>query len=274
MQAWSAICTRFASRRALTAAEWEEAIAVLTATGDITDERRQEFILWSDSLGRVDAGRRDREHGFRPGATESTVQGPFYVAGLAVARVRREHRQEPDAGVPASVHGRVLDVSGEPIAGAEVDVWQNGADMLYAVQRPEARGGPPPRALPDPRRRHLRVRGGPSDAVPDPPRRPRRPDARAHRSPPVAPRPHPHDRARARLQDLTTHVFDVNSQYLDSDAVFAVKPSLTREFVERSPDDPERPAGVPEGEWVSLENDIVLAPGEDGGAVVDPGRTA
>ena len=41
----------------------------------------------------------------------------------------------------------------------------------------------------------------------------------------------------------------------------------------RSPDDPERPAGV-EGEWVSLENDIVLAPGHDGGAVVDPGRTA
>ena len=39
------------------------------------------------------------------------------------------------------------------------------------------------------------------------------------------------------------------------------------------PDDPERPAGV-EGEWVSLENDIVLAAGEDGGAVVDPGRTA
>jgi hypothetical protein len=55
--------------------------------------------------------------------------------------------------------------------------------------------------------------------------------------------------------------------------VFAVKPSLLRTFVERSADDPERPPAI-SGEWVSLENDIVLAPGEDGHAVVDPGRTA
>jgi hydroxyquinol 1,2-dioxygenase len=72
---------------------------------------------------------------------------------------------------------------------------------------------------------------------------------------------------------VTTHVFDATSEYLDSDTVFAVKPSLLRTFVERSADDPERPAGV-DGEWVSLENDIVLAPGDGGGAVVDPGRTA
>jgi hypothetical protein len=41
--------------------------------------------------------------------------------------------------------------------------------------------------------------------------------------------------------------------------VFAVKPSLIRTFRERSADDPERPAAVA-GVWVSLENDIVLAP--------------
>jgi hydroxyquinol 1,2-dioxygenase len=73
---------------------------------------------------------------------------------------------------------------------------------------------------------------------------------------------------------VTTHVFDATSEYLDSDTVFAVKPSLLRTFVERTSDDPERPAAVPEGEWVSLENDIVLAPGDDDGAVADPGRTA
>ena len=58
---------------------------------------------------------------------------------------------------------------------------------------------------------------------------------------------------------VATHIFDRESEYLDSDAVFAVKPSLLRDFVERSPDDPDKPPGV-EGEWVSLENDIVLAP--------------
>ncbi len=58
---------------------------------------------------------------------------------------------------------------------------------------------------------------------------------------------------------LTTHVFDGASEYLDSDAVFAVKPTLVREFVPRSGDDPRKPEGV-DGEWFSVQNDIVLAP--------------
>ena len=58
---------------------------------------------------------------------------------------------------------------------------------------------------------------------------------------------------------MTTHIFDAASAYLDSDAVFAVKPSLLREFVLRSADDPERPAGI-EGEWYSVESDFVLVP--------------
>jgi hydroxyquinol 1,2-dioxygenase len=263
----------FAVETSLTEEEWRELIAVLTATGDITDERRQEFILWSDSLGLsmlVDA----LAHELPPGATESTVLGPFYVPGSPLREYGESMVIEPGAGVPAWVYGRVLDVSGEPIAGAEVDVWQNGADMLYAVQRPEAeedhlRGRyltrddgtyafvavrPVPYPIPHdgPVGRMLEASG----------RHPWRPA-------------HIHIIVRARgYKTVTTHVFDATSKYLDSDAVFAVKESLLRTFVERSPDDPDRPPGVPEGEWVSLENDIVLAPGDDGGAVVDPGRTA
>jgi hypothetical protein len=41
--------------------------------------------------------------------------------------------------------------------------------------------------------------------------------------------------------------------------VFAVKRSLLREFVRRQPDYVECPDGV-DGEWFSVENDIVLAP--------------
>ncbi len=265
----------FATKVELTEEEWREMIAVLTATGEITDERRQEFILWSDALGLsmlVDA----LAHALPAGATESTVLGPFYVPGSP----RREYGEsmvvEAGAGVPAWVYGRVLDVRGAPIAGAELDVWQNGADMLYAVQRPEAeedhlRGRyltredgtyafvavrPVPYPIPDdgPVGRMLAATG----------RHPWRPA-------------HIHMIVRARgYKTVTTHVFDATSEYLDSDTVFAVKPSLLRTFVERSADDPERPPGVA-GPWVSLENDIVLAPaedGEDGGAVVDPGRTA
>jgi hypothetical protein len=52
--------------------------------------------------------------------------------------------------------------------------------------------------------------------------------------------------------------------------VFAVKPSLVREFVQHADDDPEVPAGV-EGDWVSVENDLVLASAvvSQGGARTD-----
>ena len=263
----------FAVENSLTEDEWRALIGVLTDTGNITDERRQEFILWSDALGLsmvVDA----LAHELPPGATESTVIGPFYVPGSPAREYGESMVVEPGAGVPAWVHGRVLDVSGSPIAGAEVDVWQNGADMLYAVQRPEAeedhlRGRYLTRA--DGTYAFVAVRPVPYPIPHDGPvgrmlevtgRHPWRPA-------------HIHIIARAPgYKTVTTHVFDATSEYLDSDTVFAVKPSLLRTFVERSPDDPERPAGVPEGEWVSLENDILLAPGDDGGGVVDPGRTA
>jgi hypothetical protein len=55
--------------------------------------------------------------------------------------------------------------------------------------------------------------------------------------------------------------------------VFAVKPSLLREFVARDTDDPERPAGV-DGAWFSVENDLVLVPSTEPGEPTDPGRTA
>lgn len=38
-------------------------------------------------------------------------------------------------------------------------------------------------------------------------------------------------------QTLVTHIFDRESKYLDSDAVFAVKPSLLRAFTQRDADD-------------------------------------
>ena len=61
---------------------------------------------------------------------------------------------------------------------------------------------------------------------------------------------------------LATHIFDAASAYLDSDAVFAVKPSLVRAFARRSKDDPETPPGV-NSDWYSVENHIVLSPTDD-----------
>jgi hypothetical protein len=126
----------FVHETRLTEDEWASGIRILTETGAITDELRQEFILWSDSLGismLVDA----HAHPKPPGATESTVLGPFHVAG-APERAYGENMVGEPAGTPAWVHGRVADIEGRPIADAELDVWQNGDNGLYAVQDVEA----------------------------------------------------------------------------------------------------------------------------------------
>lgn len=241
----------------LSQSEWEDAVRILTATGHITDDKRQEFVLWSDSMGvsmLVDA----LANPLPAGATESTVLGPFYVPGSPLREYGADISQEA-AGVPAWVHGRVLSVDGSPIAGAELDVWQNGDNRLYAVQDPEApedhlRGRFISRD--DGSYAFLAVRPVPYTIPHDGPvgrmlestgRHPWRPA-------------HIHLIVRAPgYRSLTTHVFDEESEFLDSDAVFAVKKSLLRHFVTRSADDPERPQGVT-GEWVSVENDIVLVP--------------
>ncbi|MHB1571560.1 MAG: dioxygenase family protein [Solirubrobacteraceae bacterium] len=248
----------FVTQTRLTQEEWARAIATLTATGEITDEHRQEFILWSDALGvsmLVDA----LENTVAPGATESTVLGPFYVPDAPLRPYGASIAQESGAGVPALVHGQVLALDGSPIGGAELDVWQNGADRLYAVQRPEApedhlRG-----------RFHTRDDGSYAFVAVRPVPYPIPYDGPVGRMLELAGRhpwrpAHIHMIVRAEgFRTLTTHIFDAASEYLDSDAVFAVKPSLLREFVEHGPGDPGAPDGVT-GEWVSVRSDLVLAP--------------
>jgi catechol 1,2-dioxygenase len=247
----------FVSDVRLTEDEWASAIGILTATGDITDEKRQEFILWSDALGvsmLVDA----LAHGSSSGGTESTVLGPFWTPG-APLRGFGESIFENPSGTPALVHGRVLDPRGAPIAAAQLDIWQNGDDGLYAVQDPKA----PEAHL---RGRFLSREDGSYAFVGVRPVPYTIPDDGPVGAMLAATGRHPWRPAHIHMivtapgyQRLQTHIFDSTSPYLDSDAVFAVKASLIREFVERAPDDPETPRGVT-GPWCSVKNDLVLAP--------------
>ncbi|MBL0371893.1 intradiol ring-cleavage dioxygenase [Rhizobium sp. KVB221] len=119
----------------LTADEWGVAIDFLTRTGQICTQERQEFILLSDVLGcsmLVDAITNRRPKG----ATESTVLGPFHVENAPV----REHGSVislDGKGESCLFEGCVLDLSGQPVEGACVDVWSDNADGFYDVQQPD-----------------------------------------------------------------------------------------------------------------------------------------
>jgi catechol 1,2-dioxygenase len=246
----------FATEVQLSEDEWSRAIQILTQTGHITDARRQEFILWSDALGvsmLVDA----LAHPSANGATESTVLGPFWTPN-APQRQYGESIAEDGTGTPALVRGRVLDQAGRPIAGAELDIWQNGDNGLYAVQdadAPEAHLRGRFYSRQDGSYAFVGVRPVPYTIPHDGPVGRMLDASRRHPWRPA----HIHMIVTAPgYQRLQTHIFDADSPYLDSDAVFAVKRSLIRRFEPRTPDDPETPAGV-STPWCVVENDIVLA---------------
>lgn len=211
-----------------TEAEWFQAIQFLTATGQKCDDKRQEFILLSDTLGvsmLVDA----INHQKPGGETESTVLGPFYVEGAPEFPMGADIRPNGADGAPTLVSGKVTDGNGRPIQGATLDVWQAGADGFYDVQRPGSefalrgrfRTGADGRY-------HFRTVKPVSYPIPiDGPvgqmllklgRHPYRPA-------------HLHFIVQAEgFEPLTTHLFVKGDEYLDSDVVFGVKDSLIVDF--------------------------------------------
>jgi protocatechuate 3,4-dioxygenase beta subunit len=251
----------FITEVGLTQDEWLAAIGFLTATGQISDDRRQEYILLSDTLGvsmLVDLLAETPGAGSAGFATESTVLGPFYVPDSPQREYGTSIVEHP-SGELTWYSGRVTDTDGEPIAGATLDIWQNADDMLYAVQNPDS---PPDnlrgvfRTRPDGSYAFLGVRPTDYPIPADGPvgqllaRTGRHPWRPAHIHVIVS---------APGYQSVATHIFDSGSKYLTSDAVFAVKASLVRTFERHEPGG-TAPDGVPPGQpWYSLRHDFRLS---------------
>lgn len=216
--------------------EWEYAIDFLTRTGQMCDDKRQEFILLSDVLGAsmlVDV----INHGKTEGVTETTVLGPFFVE----ARPDRALGDDISGGMegdPLIVTGTVSSPDGKPIPNAVIDVWHSDDDGYYDVQQLDKIG-------------HLAMRA-----------RFHADDSGRFRFWSIKPAayPVPHDGPTGELlasqgrhpwrpahvhfmisapgyEQLVTHVFVNGDKYLDSDVVFGVKDSLIRDFVRHEPGD-------------------------------------
>ncbi|MDE2627930.1 MAG: intradiol ring-cleavage dioxygenase [Burkholderiales bacterium] len=224
----------FAREVSLTEDEWMQGIQFLTATGQKCDAKRQEFILLSDTLG-LSMLVVAMNHAKPAGATEATVFGPFHVED-APTMAQDADLATGAPGEPFFVKVHIHDLAGQPIAGAEVDVWQADDDGLYDVQRPE---------LGDTRRARgvlhtgaagtVRFRTVAPTAYPVPTDGPVGRMLLASGRHPWRPA-HLHFRIRAPgFQTLVTHIFRSGDPYLDSDAVFGVRSSLISDYVRHDP---------------------------------------
>ncbi|WP_433559783.1 dioxygenase [Pseudonocardia xinjiangensis] len=122
----------FAREVRLTEAEWMAAIQWLTRTGQISDEKREEFILASDVLG-LSMLVVQMNHHFDETATPATVLGPFHIEGSPELEYGAE-MSEGIPGTPLYVHGTVRDLDGKPVGDAVLDVWQADTEGAYEAQ--------------------------------------------------------------------------------------------------------------------------------------------
>ena len=247
----------FAREVELTEAEWMAAIEWLTATGHASDEKRQEFILASDVLG-LSMLVVQLNHRFDGAATPATVLGPFFIAGSPSLPYGGD-MSEGLPGKPLYVTGKVVDLDGNPVAGATLDVWQADEEGRYEAQLAEvdeARlratyssredGGYCVRTI-APKGYSIPMDGPVGDLI-------GRTDI-SHFRP-----AHVHFLLDVDgYERLITHLFQAGAEYLENDVVFGAKEGLVVDFEEHPPG--PTPAGDESAEpFLVARYDFVLQP--------------
>lgn len=237
--------------------EWLAAIEFLYQTGQKTTRKRNEFILLSDTLGVTSLMDLLSGHATE-GVTESSVLGPFYVEGAPMIDNSGDLIGQND-GIKGVVQGRVRTADGKAIPGALLDIWQNAANGQYSVEDPDQddfnlRGRlhaddqgsysfttirPMPYTVPDdgPAGVMLHAMG----------RHPWRPA-------------HIHFKVSADgYQDLITELYPDDDQYIDEDAVFGVRESLSVTFAPNESTEDASRYGL-SAPFFELTYDFVLRP--------------
>jgi hydroxyquinol 1,2-dioxygenase len=247
----------FAREVRLTEAEWMAAMQWLTAAGQISDDKREEFILASDVLG-LSMLVVQMNHQLDPQATPATVLGPFHIEGSPELEYAADMSQGL-SGTPLYLHGAVRDLAGNPVAGGVLDVWQADTEGAYEAQIPdidEARLRAKYTTREDgsyclrtiaPLGYTIPMDGPVGNLISQ--------TAISHFRP-----AHIHFLINVPgYEPLITHLFQEGAQYLDSDVVFGTKQELVVRFDEREPG-PTPDGGTSDVPWLEARYDFVLQP--------------
>jgi hydroxyquinol 1,2-dioxygenase len=247
----------FAREVRLTDEEWMAAIQWLKATGQISDEKREEFILTSDVLG-LSMLVVQMNNQFDESATPATVLGPFHIEGSPELGYGEDMSQGL-SGVPLYVSGVVRGLDGTPVGGAVLDVWQADEGGAYEAQIAdidEARLRAKYTTQQDgsycirtiaPKGYSIPMDGPVGDLI--------RLTEISHFRP-----AHVHFLLNVPgYRPLITHLFQEGAEYLDSDVVFGTKEALVVKFEHRDPG-PTPDGGSSEVPWLEARYDFVLQP--------------
>ncbi len=248
----------FAKETKLTHEEWRAGIAFLEGCAAIESEDRHEFILASDVLGMSSLVDMINSN---PEATSSSVLGPFHVSGappLAIGGDMKRHY----GGPILMAEGVIKDTDGNPIPGAQLDIWQTAPNGLYASQDDEqdtysfhglmtvGEDGRYAFTTVKPVEYTVPSDGPVGDILRACGRHPWRPS-------------HLHYIVTAPgYKSLVTEIFPDDDPYLDEDTVFGVRSDLVMKYIEKPACDfPEgmEISGKVDEPFLYVEFDVVLA---------------
>jgi hydroxyquinol 1,2-dioxygenase len=250
----------FARDVRLTEEEFERAVGFVVALGRHTTESHNEAVLMAGTLGLSSLVCLLNNGNSGQTETLANLLGPFWRKNAP----RTEHGgslvRSPTPGEPLFVKARVIDRAGQPVAGAEVDVWHSSPDGLYENQ--------------DPDQAEMNLRGTfVTDA-----------DGRFHfRTVKMAGYPIPIDgpvgdlvKAQGRhnfrpahlhflvykpgLKTLISQIYANDDPHLETDVQFGVTKALIGNYVRH--DGAPYPAADVIGPWYALDQTFVMEPGK------------
>ena len=249
----------FAREVKLTEEEFQAAVGYLVALGKHTNETHNEAVLMSGSLGfstlicllnNGDNGQTE---------TSQNLLGPFWRMHSPVTANGGSIVRSPTPGPVLFVNAWFKDAKGNPVVGAEVDVWQSSPEGYYENQ--------------DPAQADMNLRGKFTTDR----------DGRIHfRSVKPAGYPIPVDgpvgellRAQGRhnmrpahlhflaskdgFKTLISQIYVQDDKFIDSDVQFGVTRHLIGNYVLH---EDKAPAPDVKGPWYSLDHDFVMESGE------------
>lgn len=250
----------FAREVKLTEAEFQQACATIAKLGQLTTESHNEVVLSAGSLGLSSLvcllNNGDQ------GQTETTANllGPFWRMASPRTENGASIVRSPTSGDPIFVTAWVKDQQGNPVIGAEVDVWHTSGEGFYENQDPgqadmNLRG----KFTTDAEGR-ISLRSVKPAGYPIPINGPVGELLRAQGRHNLRPA-HIHFLIfKPGFKTQFSQVYSSDDPNLDSDVQFAVTEALIGRYV-RHENEPA-PAADVSGPWYSLEHTFVIEPGE------------
>lgn len=121
----------FAREVRLTEKEFNQAITLVSALGQLTTDSHNETRLIAGSLGLSTLVCLMNNAG-----TSANLLGPFWRQGAPRVANGGSIVRSPTPGTPLFFYGKVVDTDGKPVAEANVDVWHCATNGLYENQDP------------------------------------------------------------------------------------------------------------------------------------------